>query len=78
MDSPMKFNSLGVAFVSDDLPKRLRKKVDNKMEELEEKIEAFRQQAQAEFDLWLEEYGLEQAMGVIIEKDYTCGNKEKM
>lgn len=30
MDSPMKYNSLGVAFVSDDLPKRLRKKVDKR------------------------------------------------
>lgn len=43
MDSPMKYNPLGVAFVSDDLPRLLQKKVDKKMEELEEKIEASRQ-----------------------------------
>lgn len=77
MYSPKQYNTLGVAFVSDDLPKQVQKKVNQKMEELEGEMEMLQQKIRAEFDKWLDGYGLEQAMGVIIKKDYAHGRKEK-
>ncbi|EXG87419.1 hypothetical protein K413DRAFT_4302 [Clostridium sp. ASBs410] len=59
MNGVMDYNWLGVAFVSDDLPKNIHVSVEKKMVELEEKINE-------EFDQWLNENGLEMAMGVIV------------
>lgn len=59
MNGVMDYNWLGVAFVSDDLPKNIHVSVEKKMDELEEKINE-------EFDQWLNENGLERAMGIIV------------
>jgi len=59
MNGVMDYNWFGVAFVSDDLPKNIHVSVEKKMVELEEKINE-------EFDQWLNENGLEMAMGVIV------------
>lgn len=64
MNGMMDYNWLGVSFVSDDLPKKIHITVDKKMEELEDKINK-------EFDQWLNEKGLERAMGVIIKSSST-------
>lgn len=59
----MEFNWLGVAFVDDNIP-------NHAMVEsiLEDKMETLRYKAQAEFDKILDEMGLEQVMGVIVQK----------
>lgn len=57
----MDYNWLGVAFVSDDLPKHIHSKVEEKMEQLREEIDEA-------FENWLSENGLECVMGIIIEK----------
>lgn len=61
MNGVMDYNWLGVAFISDDLPRKARKAVEKKMQDLEAQVNA-------EFDLWLGENGLERAMGVVIKK----------
>ena len=55
----MNTNWIGVAFVSEEVPNR---------EQVEERTEALRQEAQTALDAWLNEQGLEQVMGVIILK----------
>jgi len=57
----MDFNFLGVAFVSDDLPKDVENMVYWKMEKMQYKI-------RGEFEQWLDENNLEQIMGVIVRK----------
>jgi len=57
----MDFNFLGVAFVDDGLPKETTRIVEDKMEELHEKV-------REEFGSWLSQNGLEQVMGIVIEK----------
>lgn len=59
----MKFNWIGVAFVSDEVP-------DHEIveAEMDEEIDRLRDEAQKKFDNWLEERGLEQVMGVIVVK----------
>lgn len=59
MNGVMDYNWLGVAFISDDLPLKIRRTVEKKMEELEEQVNA-------EFDRWLRENGLERVMGAIV------------
>lgn len=61
MSGVMEYNWLGITFISDDLSPKICKKVENKMNKLEV-------QANTEFDRWLDENGLERAMGVIIKK----------
>lgn len=61
----MDFNALGIAFISDDVSKKKAKKVEEKMNEI---IEKYREIAQEEFDKFLENQGLESAMGVVIKK----------
>lgn len=55
----MDYNWLGVAFVSDDLPVSVQRMVEDRMDELEAKVNR-------EFDQWLEKSGLERVMGVIV------------
>lgn len=59
----MKFNWLGVAFVSDRVPEY--EKVEA---EMEEEMDRLRDEAQEQFNIWLEARGLEQVMGVIVLK----------
>lgn len=59
MNGVMDYNWLGIAFVSDNLPKSTHKLVENYMDELEEK-------ANQEFEAWLKEKGLERVMGVVV------------
>lgn len=61
----MDFNELGIAFVSEDVPKKKTVLVENKMREI---IEKYRELAQNELDEFLESLGLESAMGVVIKK----------
>lgn len=57
------FNWIDVAFVSDDIPNH---------QEIEkaiyEKIDSLLATAKDDFDSWLDAHGLEQIMGVIIQK----------
>jgi len=57
----MDFNFLGVAFVSDDLPKDVESMVYRQMEKMQDKI-------RGEFEQWLDKNDLEQIMGVIVRK----------
>lgn len=59
MNGVMDYNWLGVAFVSDDLPVSVQRMVEDRMDELEAKVNR-------EFDQWLEKSGLERVMGVIV------------
>ena len=59
MNGVMDYNWLGVALISDDLSQKNHKAINKKMDELEVKVNA-------EFDHWLNENGLERAMGVIV------------
>ncbi|GFZ30077.1 hypothetical protein CSC2_06030 [Clostridium zeae] len=61
----MDFNELGIAFVSDDVPKKKAKKVEEEMNEI---IEKYKLLAQNEFDKFLAKLGLESVMGVVIKK----------
>ena len=56
-------NWIGVAFVSEEVPNR-----EQVEDQLAERTEALRQEAQTALDAWLNEQGLEQVMGVIILK----------
>ena len=56
-------NWIGVAFVSEEVPNR-----EQVEDQLAERTEALRQEAQTALDAWLNEQGLEQVMGVIIPK----------
>lgn len=62
-DGIMDYNWLGVAFVDEDLPnyKKIEELINKKTEQLRDK-------AMQEFDKFLDELGLEQVMGVIVEK----------
>lgn len=55
----MDYNWLGIAFISEDLPRKAQKAIEKKMDEMEVQVNA-------EFDQWLEKSGLERAMGVIV------------
>lgn len=59
----MEFNWLGVAFVSESIPNytEVENEVDAEMERLQD-------EAKEKFDAWLAERGLEQVMGVIVQK----------
>ena len=59
----MNTNWIGVAFVSEEVPNR-----EQVEDQLAERTEALRQEAQTALDAWLNEQGLEQVMGVIILK----------
>ena len=61
MNGVMDYNWLGVAFISDDLPYKVHSKVEKEMDELEARVNG-------EFDQWLNENGLERAMGIVIKK----------
>ena len=61
--SGMNTNWIGVAFVSEEVPNR-----EQVEDQLAERTEALRQEAQTALDAWLNEQGLEQVMGVIIPK----------
>lgn len=57
------YQLVGVAFVSEEVPNR-----EQVEDQLAERTEALRQEAQTALDAWLNEQGLEQVMGVIIPK----------
>ena len=59
----MNTNWIGVAFVSEEVPNR-----EQVEDQLAERTEALRQEAQTALDAWLNEQGLEQVLGVIILK----------
>lgn len=59
----MNSNWIGVAFVSEEVPSR-----EQVEDQLAEKVETLRQEAQSALDVWLNELGLEQVMGVIVPK----------
>lgn len=61
MNGVIDYNWLGIAFISDDLPQKVHKAIEKKMDELEAQVNA-------EFDQWLDENGLERVMGVVIKK----------
>ena len=61
MNGVMEYNWLGIAFIDETLPPEVHKKVERKLDELEEEVNAM-------VDQWLEEHGLERAMGVILKK----------
>lgn len=61
MNGVIDYNWLGIAFVSDDIPSKIHKKITRKMDELEVQVND-------EFDKWLNENGLERTMGVVIKK----------
>ena len=61
MNGVIDYNWLGIAFISDDLFQNVHKAIEKKMDELEAQVNA-------EFDQWLDENGLERAMGVVIKK----------
>ncbi len=61
MNGVMDYNWLGVAFVSDDLPKKTHSLVEKHMDALYDN-------ANRDFDRWLDEHGLERVMGVIVAK----------
>lgn len=63
---------IGVAFVSEDVQNR-----EQVEEQLAEKTEALRQEAQAALDAWLNERDLEQVMGVIVPKGSIHSQKEE-
>lgn len=58
----MDYNWLGIAFIDDELAPEVHEKIETKMDELEEQVNAI-------FDKWLEENGLERAMGITIPKN---------
>ena len=60
-ESPIDFNWLGVAFVSDRVPAETAKTITDFMEALQER-------AQTEFSQFLDNLGLEQVMGVVLPK----------
>ncbi len=62
MNGVMDYNWLGIAFIDDQLTPEVHEKIETKMDELEEQVNAM-------FDQWLEENGLERAMGIIIPKN---------
>ena len=62
MNGVMDYNWLGIAFIDDQLTPEVHEKIETKMDELEEQVNAM-------FDHWLEENGLERAMGIIIPKN---------
>ena len=64
----MEFNYLGVAFIDEDLPTEIALAVEQKMEEL-------RNVAIEEFDKFLAQNDLEQAMGVIIKKETVIAGR---
>lgn len=55
----MNTNWIGVAFVSEEVPNR-----EQVEDQLAERTEALRQEAQTALDAWLNEQGLEQVMGL--------------
>lgn len=59
MNGVMDYNWLGIAFISDDLPHKIHRTVEKKMDKLEARVNE-------EFDQWLNENGLERAMGVVV------------
>lgn len=61
MNGVIDYNWLGVAYISDDIPPKIQKKVENEMNRLEAQVNA-------DFDQWLDKNGLERAMGVVIKK----------
>lgn len=63
MNSPIRFNWLGVAFIDDNIPNKSEVE-----DQVYAKCEELRLQAQEMLDRWLEDQGLEWVMGVIIEK----------
>lgn len=68
MNGVMDYNWLGIAFIDDQLAPEVHKKIETKMDELEEQVNAM-------FDQWLEENGLERAMGIVISKQETSQDK---
>ena len=62
MNGVMDYNWLGIAFIDDQLTPEVHEKIETKMDEQEEQVNAM-------FDQWLEENGLERAMGIIIPKN---------
>lgn len=62
MNGVMDYNWLGIAFIDDQLAPEIHEKIKKKMDELEDHVNAM-------FDRWLEENGLERAMGIIIPKN---------
>ena len=63
---------IGVAFVSEEVPNR-----EQVEDQLAEKTEALRQEAQAALDTWLDKRGLEQVMGIIVPKGSIHSQKEE-
>lgn len=61
MNGVMDYNWLGVAFIDDNLPKKVQKKVEKKMEELRTTVDMT-------FEKWLSDNDLECIMGVIMKK----------
>jgi len=61
LNGVMDFNALGIAFIDDAIQKRHAKKINRKMEELQEKM-------REDFELWLDSHGYESVMGIIIKK----------
>lgn len=61
MNGIMYYNWLGIAFISDDLPPKIRRTVEKQMDKLEIQVND-------EFDKWLEKSGLERVMGIIVKK----------
>ncbi len=68
MNGVMDYNWLGIAFIDDQLAPEIHENIEKKMDELEEQVNAM-------FDQWLEENGLERAMGIIISKRETSQDK---
>ena len=68
MNGVMDYNWLGIAFIDDDLAPEVHEKIEKKMDELEDHVNTM-------FDKWLEENGLERAMGIIISKRETSQGK---
>lgn len=70
MNGVIDYNWLGIAFISDDLPQKVHKAIEKKMDELEAQVNA-------EFDQWLDENGLERVMGVVIKKQVDYDSEKR-
>lgn len=68
----MNTNWIGVAFVSEEVPNQ-----EQVEEQLADKVERLRHQAQTALDIWLDERGLEQVMGVIVPRGSIQSKKEE-
>ena len=64
----MDFNFLGIAFVSDEIPKKKAEKIYEFMNNL---IEKLKEQGQEELDQYLDKLGFESVMGVISRRRRT-------